>query len=128
MTYSQILYRQGRFKRKVRQYKKKDIKGCPQKKGVCLKIFKLTPKKPNSAKRSVARVTISTRKVISCYIRGETHNLKKFCEVLVHGGRVRDVPGMRYRLIRGKFDFLGLLNRRSRRSTYGTRNFSRARK
>jgi small subunit ribosomal protein S12 len=128
MTYSQVVYRHGRFKRKVRQYKKKDIKGCPQKKGVCLKILKVSPKKPNSAKRSVARVTLSTRKVISCYIRGETHILKRFCQVLVHGGRVRDVPGMRYRLIRGKFDFQGLINRKSRRSTYGTRNFSRARK
>lgn len=128
MTNSQILYRHGRLKRKVRQYKKKDLKGCPQKKGVCLKIIKVSPKKPNSAKRSVARVTLSTRKVISCYIRGETHALKKFCQVLVHGGRVRDVPGMRYRLIRGKFDFIGLINRKSRRSTYGTRNFSRARK
>jgi len=78
MTNSQILYRHGRLKRKVRQYKKKDLKGCPQKKGVCLKIIKVSPKKPNSAKRSVARVTLSTRKVISCYIRGETHALKNF--------------------------------------------------
>lgn len=125
MTFSQILYRKGRFKSKIRQYKSKDLKSCPQKKGTCLKVFKTTPKKPNSAIRPVARVILSTRTAVNCHIPGITHKLRKFSTVLVRGGRVRDIPGIKYRLIRGKFDFAGLLNRKTRRSTYGTRNFNK---
>jgi small subunit ribosomal protein S12 len=125
MTFSQILYRKARFKSKTRQYKSKDLKSCPQKKGTCLKVFKTTPKKPNSAIRPVARVILSTKVSVNCHIPGITHKLRKFSTVLVRGGRAPDIPGIKYRLIRGKFDFAGLLERKTRRSTYGTRNFSK---
>jgi small subunit ribosomal protein S12 len=125
MTISQILYRHGRFKSKPRQYKSKDIRGCPQKKGTCLKVTRMTPKKPNSAIRPYARVLLSTRIAVNCHIQGIGHKLRKFSTVLVRGGRVPDMPGIKYRLIRGKFDFTGLTNRKSRRSTYGIRNFNK---
>jgi small subunit ribosomal protein S12 len=125
MTFSQILYRKARFKSKIRQYKSKDLKSCPQKKGTCLKVFKTTPKKPNSALRPVARVILSTKIAVNCHIPGITHKIRKFSTVLVRGGRVKDIPGIKYRLIRGKFDFAGLLERKTRRSTYGTRNFNK---
>jgi small subunit ribosomal protein S12 len=88
------------------------LEGCPQKKGVCLKVFTRTPKKPNSALRKVARLRISTKKKISAYIPGEGHTLQEYSTVLMRGGRVKDLPGIKYHLIRGKFDFLGLKNRK----------------
>jgi len=128
VTISQILYRQARIK-KIRKYKRKDLKNCPQKKGTCYRVGKTTPKKPNSANRPYARVILSTKKYVNCHIPGETHNLRKFSTVLVRGGRVPDIPGIKYRLIRGKFDLLGLnLRRKTARSKYGTRDFIRPRK
>jgi len=97
------------------------LKGSPQKKGVCLKVFIRTPKKPNSAQRKVARLRISTKKKISAYIPGEGHTLQEYSTVLMRGGRVKDLPGIKYHLIRGKYDFLGLKNRRQARSKYGTK-------
>ena len=97
------------------------LEGCPQKKGVCLKVFTRTPKKPNSALRKVARLRISTKKKISAYIPGEGHTLQEYSTVLMRGGRVKDLPGIKYHLIRGKFDFLGLKNRKTSRSKYGTK-------
>jgi len=111
---------------KIRGLKKKlnrspDLLRSPQKKGVCLKVFTRTPKKPNSALRKVARLRLSTKKKITAYIPGEGHTLQEYSTVLMRGGRVKDLPGVKYHLIRGKYDFLGLKNRRQARSKYGTK-------
>jgi small subunit ribosomal protein S12 len=94
---------------------------CPQKKAICLKIFLRTPKKPNSALRKLARVKLNNNKKINAYIPGEGHNLQEYSTVLLRGGRVKDLPGIKYHLIRGKLDFLGLKNRLTSRSKYGTK-------
>jgi small subunit ribosomal protein S12 len=109
-------------KKKKKKNKTPALQYCPQKKGVCIKIVIQTPKKPNSAKRKVAklRLTQSKLKVVS-YIPGETHNLQPYSTVLMRGGRVKDLPGVKYHLIRNKFDFLGLKNRKTSRSKYGTK-------
>jgi small subunit ribosomal protein S12 len=112
---------------KIRKSKKRlnrvpALEGSPQKKGVCLKVFIRTPKKPNSAQRKVARLRISTKKKVSAYIPGEGHTLQQYSTVLMRGGRVKDLPGMKYHLVRGKYDFLGLKNRRQARSKYGTKS------
>ena len=99
---------------------------CPQKKGICLKIFLRTPKKPNSALRKLAKLRLmSNLKIITAYIPGEGHNLQDYSAVLVRGGRVKDLPGVKYHLIRGKLDFAGLKNRKTSRSKYGTKNLSK---
>jgi small subunit ribosomal protein S12 len=110
----------------IRQTKKKlsrssALEKAPQKKGVCLKVFTKTPKKPNSALRKVARLRLSTAKKVTAYIPGEGHTLQEYSTVLMRGGRVKDLPGVKYHLIRGKYDFLGLKNRRQARSKYGTK-------
>lgn len=92
----------------------------PQKKGVCLKLLIKTPKKPNSAKRKVARLRLSNSKTVFGYIPGEGHSLKEHSVVLIQGGRTKDLPGLQYKLIRGKYDFSPVLNRKKRRSKYGT--------
>jgi small subunit ribosomal protein S12 len=88
--------------------------------GVCLKIFIKKPKKPNSALRKVARVKLSTSKIINAHIGGEGHSLQQFGTVLVRGGRCRDLPGVKFRLVRGKYDLLPVANRKNSRSKYGT--------
>merc|ERR1712146_351059 len=93
----------------------------PQKKAICLKIFTKTPKKPNSALRKVATVKTSNNLKILTYIPGEGHNLQEYSPVLIRGGRVRDLPGVKYHLVRGKYDFFGLAGRKSARSKYGTK-------
>jgi len=98
---------------------------CPQKKGVCMKIFLRTPKKPNSALRKLARVRLTNNKRIMAYIPGEGHNLQEYSTVLVRGGRVKDLPGIKYHLIRGKLDFSGLKGRKTSRSKYGTKTVSK---
>jgi len=95
------------------------------KKGTCIRVAKIAPKKPNSANRPYARVILSTYQHVNCHIPGETHNLRKFSLVLVRGGRVPDIPGVKFRIIRGKFDLMGLKNRKNGRSKYGTKNFNR---
>lgn len=90
-----------------------------QKKGVCLKIFTMTPKKPNSAIRKVARVRLVNNLKITAYIPGEGHNLQEYSIVLVRGGRARDLPSVRYKVVRGKYDLEPVLNRKTRRSKYG---------
>ncbi|PKC11965.1 30S ribosomal protein S12 [Rhizophagus irregularis] len=97
------------------------LEGNFQKKGVCNKIYTTKPKKPNSASRKVARVKLSTGKFVTAYIPGEGHNLSEHCVVLVRGGRVKDLPGVRYHLIRGAYDFAGVPNRTTSRSKYGTK-------
>jgi small subunit ribosomal protein S12 len=97
------------------------LESSPQKKGVCLKVFTRSPKKPNSAVRKVARVRLSTKKRTTAYISGEGHTLQEYSTVLMRGGRVKDLPGVKYHLVRGKYDFLGLKNRKQSRSKYGTK-------
>ncbi|MBM3970684.1 MAG: 30S ribosomal protein S12 [Planctomycetes bacterium] len=97
------------------------LEGCPQRRGVCLLVKTVTPKKPNSALRKVARVRLSNGKEITAYIPGEGHNLQEHSIVLVRGGRVRDLPGIRYKVIRGVLDTLGVTNRKQARSRYGAK-------
>jgi len=101
--------------------KVKDLVACPQRRGVCLQVKTVTPKKPNSALRKVARVRLSNGKEISAYIGGEGHNLQEHSIVLVRGGRVRDLPGVRYHVVRGTLDCLGVDGRRQGRSKYGAK-------
>ena len=109
--------------RKKKQFKKKTpaLKCCPQKKGVCIKIFIRSPKKPNSACRKVAKIKLSTGKKVEAYIPGEGHTLQQYSVILIKGGRTPDLPGIKYRLIRGKYDFKGVKNRKTRRSIYGVK-------
>jgi len=97
------------------------LDACPQKRGVCLIVRTMTPKKPNSALRKIARVRLSNGKEVTCYIPGEGHNLQEHSIVLVRGGRVRDLPGVKYHIVRGVLDCQGVENRRKSRSRYGTK-------
>ncbi|KAJ1913200.1 hypothetical protein IWQ60_009307 [Tieghemiomyces parasiticus] len=101
--------------------KSPQLDGCPQKKGVCVKVYTTKPKKPNSAVRKVARVRLSNGNVVVAYIPGEGHNLQEHSVVLVRGGGVPDLPGVRYHLIRGALDLQGVPNRTTSRSKYGTK-------
>jgi small subunit ribosomal protein S12 len=107
--------------RKIYKTKTPALDSCPQKKGVCLKILIVTPKKPNSALRKVARVRLSNNRKVMAYIPGEGHNLQQYSTVLMRGGRVKDLPGIKYHLVRGKFDFVGVKSRKVSRSKYGTK-------
>jgi small subunit ribosomal protein S12 len=104
-----------------RKSKRPDLEGCPQKRGVCLLVTTRTPKKPNSALRKIARVRLSNGREVTAYIPGEGHNLHEHSIVLVRGGRVRDLPGVRYHIVRGALDATGVNNRKQGRSKYGTR-------
>lgn len=101
--------------------KTRDLDECPQKRGVCLQVRTMTPKKPNSALRKVARVRLSNGREITAYIGGEGHNLQEHSIVLVRGGRVRDLPGVRYHVVRGSLDCLGVDGRKKGRSKYGAK-------
>ncbi len=114
------LVRKGR--KSIRKKRKTPLlERCPQKRGVCLQVKTMTPKKPNSALRKIARVRLSNGKELTAYIPGEGHNLQEHSIVLVRGGRVRDLPGVRYHVIRGVLDTLGVDNRRRGRSKYGAK-------
>lgn len=113
------LIRKNRSK-KIRISKSVSLGGCPQKRGVCLKVYKMAPRKPNSARRSVVKVRLYNKKSLIAFIPGVGHNLQKYNDVLVRGGRARDLPGIRYSIIRGKLDLLGLIDRRHARSKYGS--------
>ncbi|KAF9189361.1 hypothetical protein BGZ51_009675 [Haplosporangium sp. Z 767] len=102
------------------------LDACFQKKGVCVRIFTQKPRKPNSALRKVARVKLSNDKVVNAYIPGEGHNLQEHSVVLVRGGRVPDLPGVRYHLVRGAMDLQGVASRRTSRSKYGTKKPKKA--
>ena len=112
------LIRKGRKKQK-RKTKSPALKACPQRRGVCTRVMTFTPKKPNSALRKVARVRLTTGIEVTAYIPGEGHNLQEHNVVLVRGGRVKDLPGVRYHIIRGTLDSLGVEKRRQGRSKYG---------
>ncbi len=114
------LVRKGR----AQQYKQKknaDLQGNPQKRGVCTRVYTTTPKKPNSALRKVARVRMTNGKEATCYIPGVGHNLQEHSVVLIRGGRVKDLPGVRYKIIRGTLDTQGVDKRRKGRSAYGAK-------
>lgn len=114
------LVRKGR-KKVVQKSKSPVLEECPQRKGVCLSVKTQTPKKPNSALRKVARVRLTNGKEITAYIGGEGHNLQEHSIVLVRGGRVRDLPGVRYHIVRGVYDTAGVQDRRQSRSKYGAK-------
>ena len=97
------------------------LQNCPQRRGVCTRVYTTTPKKPNSALRKVARVRLSSGVEVTAYIPGEGHNLQEHSIVLVRGGRVRDLPGVRYKIIRGALDSAGVKNRKQARSRYGAK-------
>ena len=97
------------------------LKSCPQKRGVCLRVYTTTPKKPNSALRKVARVKLTNGQEVTAYIPGEGHNLQEHSVVMIRGGRVKDLPGVRYHILRGNLDTQGVANRKKRRSLYGTK-------
>ena len=112
--------RKGR-KPKPRKASTPALKGSPQRRGVCTRVYTTTPKKPNSALRKVARVRLSSGMEVSAYIPGEGHNLQEHSMVLVRGGRVKDLPGVRYRIVRGALDTQGVRDRKQARSRYGAK-------
>lgn len=116
----QQLIRKGRktFKKKS---KSSALDSCPQRRAVCLRVYTTTPKKPNSAMRKVARVRLTNGKEINAYIPGEGHNLQEHSIVLIRGGRVKDLPGVRYHILRGALDTAGVEDRKQSRSKYGTK-------
>jgi small subunit ribosomal protein S12 len=114
------LVRSGRVKRKYKT-KSPHLSSCPQRRGVCLRVSTMTPKKPNSAMRKIARVKLTTGKEVTAYIPGEGHNLQEHSVVLVRGGRVKDLPGVRYHIVRGVLDCAGVAGRMQSRSLYGAK-------
>lgn len=117
-TFNQLIKKKSR-KKKYHYKWVPDLKKCPQKRGVCVKVYTTTPKKPNSARRKIARVKLSTDKKVTAYIPGMGHNLQAYSTVLVRGGRVKDLPGVRYHLVAGVDDFTHLFDRKNARSLYG---------
>ena len=118
-TISQLV-RKGR-KKVVKKSKSASLVGCPQKRGVCTRVYTTTPKTPNSAMRKVARVRLTNGIEVNAYIPGEGHNLQEHSIVLVRGGRVKDLPGVRYHIVRGALDTAGVEGRLQRRSKYGAK-------
>ena len=118
-TISQLI-RFGRTEKK-KKTKSPALKSCPQKRGVCLQVKTQTPKKPNSALRKVARVRLTNGTEVTSYIPGEGHNLQEHSIVLVRGGKVKDLPGVRYHIVRGTLDTAGVQNRKQSRSKYGAK-------
>jgi small subunit ribosomal protein S12 len=108
-------------KSKIKRNTKRALAGCPQKRGVCIRVYTTTPKKPNSALRKVARVRLTNGFEVTTYIGGEGHNLQEHSVVLIRGGRVRDLPGVRFHAVRGALDASGVNDRRKARSKYGTK-------
>lgn len=115
------LVRKGR-QPKTRKESARALARCPQRRGVCLQVTTRTPKKPNSAMRKIARVRLTNGQEVTAYIGGEGHNLQEHSVVLVRGGRVRDLPGVRYHIVRGALDCLGVSDRKQGRSKYGAKN------
>ena len=116
----QQLVRKGRAEI-IEQSKSRALDSCPQRRGVCVRVYTTTPKKPNSAMRKVARVRLTNQKEVNAYIPGEGHNLQEHSIVLVRGGRVKDLPGVRYHVVRGTLDTAGVSGRTQRRSKYGAK-------
>lgn len=118
-TFNQLV-RNGRKKIKVKT-KSPALQSCPQKRGVCVRVYTQTPKKPNSALRKVARVRLTNSIEVTTYIPGIGHNLQEHSIVLIRGGRVKDLPGVRYHVVRGTLDAVGVQNRKNSRSKYGAK-------
>ena len=114
------LIRHGR-KKPIKKTKVPAMESCPQKRGVCTRVYTTTPKKPNSALRKVARIRLTNGFEVTSYIPGEGHNLQEHSVVMIRGGRVKDLPGVRYHVIRGTLDTQGVADRRQRRSKYGAK-------
>jgi small subunit ribosomal protein S12 len=120
-TLNQLVKKQKTRLKKNKFWKVPALQKCPQKKGSCIRLVTRSPKKPNSATRKLAYVRLSTGRKIYAYIPGIGHNLQDHSVVLVRGGRVKDLPGIRYKLVRGVYDFAGIENRKTARSRYGTK-------
>lgn len=118
-TISQLV-RKGRYKAPNKS-KSAALDSCPQRRGVCTRVYTTTPKKPNSAMRKVAKVRLTNKQEVIAYIPGEGHNLQEHSIVLVRGGRVKDLPGVRYHIVRGTLDTAGVEGRKQQRSKYGTK-------
>ncbi len=118
-TISQLI--RHRRQLKIKRSKSPALTSCPQRRGVCLQVKTMTPKKPNSALRKIARVRLSNKIEVTSYIPGEGHNLQEHSIVLVRGGRVKDLPGVRYHIVRGTLDTSGVADRKKSRSRYGTK-------
>ena len=114
------LIRNGR-KKPLKKTKVPAMESCPQKRGVCTRVYTTTPKKPNSALRKVARIRLTNGFEVTSYIPGEGHNLQEHAVVMIRGGRVKDLPGVRYHIIRGNLDTQGVNDRKQRRSKYGAK-------
>jgi small subunit ribosomal protein S12 len=123
-TFSQLV-RHGREKIRVKT-KSPALEGCPEKRGVCVRVYTQTPKKPNSALRKVARVRLTNGIEVTTYIPGVGHNLQEHSIVLIRGGRVKDLPGVRYHVVRGTLDATGVAGRNQGRSKYGTKRAKKA--
>ena len=122
-TYNQLC-KTKRIKKQKRN-KTPALQKCPQKKGICTKLILRTPRKPNSALRKLVKLKLTTKTFVYAYIPGEGHNLQIYSTVLMRGGKVKDLPGVKYHLIRNKFDLNGLKNRKTSRSKYGTKNLKK---
>jgi len=120
ITYNQLI-RKGRIK-KIRCNRRAALQNCPQQKGVCTKVYFTKPKKPNSAIRKIAKIKLFNKKKIIAYIPGEGHNLQEHSIVLIRGGRTQDLPGLKFKIIRGKYDAVAVLERKNARSKYGMRD------
>ena len=118
-TISQLI--RHRRQLKIKRSKSPALTSCPQRRGVCLQVKTMTPKKPNSALRKIARVRLSNKVEVTSYIPGEGHNLQEHSIVLVRGGRVKDLPGVRYHIVRGTLDTSGVADRKKSRSKYGAK-------
>ena len=121
VTINQLCKKQKSRKKKKKLNKVPALDQCPQKKGICSKLALRTPKKPNSALRKIVKLRLTNNKMIYAYIPGEGHNLQAYSTVIIRGGRVKDLPGIKYHLVRGKLDFAGLASRKTSRSKYGTK-------
>ena len=120
-TINQLFLKKQKRLIKKKRNKSPALKKSPQRKGICLRVYNTTPKKPNSAMRKVAKVHLSSLYTIITYIPGVGHTLQEHSIVLVRGGRVKDLPGVKYHVIRGKYDLLGIYSRKTSRSKYGTK-------
>jgi len=118
ITINQLLKKNR--KKKIKKSRVNALKNCPQKKGTCLRVYTISPKKPNSAVRKIAKIKLSTKQIVLANIPGQGHNLQEYSIVLIRGGRVRDMPGIRFRIIRGIYDFnkQEKFKRKNRRSKY----------
>jgi small subunit ribosomal protein S12 len=122
-THNQLCKKGRKKKRKLN--KTPALERCPQKRGICSKLVLRTPKKPNSALRKIVKLRLSNNKMVYAYIPGEGHTLQEYSIVIIRGGRVKDLPGIKYHLVRGKLDFSGVSSRKTSRSKYGTKKIKK---